>query len=223
MRHLGLIGALVIALLPHPAQAQSDFLKDKVGKIVRKVGFHASTSFSDPIDQENIIRDGSYGLSVGLAPGTTNGWRYPFGFGWFTEELRGPSGASFVKLQSLPIVGGIGYGWHFGKLSTGIQAQAGWAFNSGKAIGDMGAAFGQPGFPVSVSIGDSFVVRPQAKIEYFLTPKFTVRSSLNYVNTHPMVRLTSPEGTTARRWNASNVTLSIGIGVYPFRKAGKNE
>ena len=152
------------------------------------------------------------------APGHTNGWRYPFGFAWFTEELKGPSGASFVKLQSFPVVAGIGYGWHFGKLSTGVQMQAGWAFNSGKAIGDMGAAFGAPGFPVAVDIGDSFVVRPQAKVEYFLTPKFTVRSSLNYVMAHPMVTLTTPQGTTSKRWDASNVTLSVGIGVYPFRK-----
>jgi hypothetical protein len=218
IRNFALIGALLIALVPRPAHAQGDFLKDTVGKMVRKVGFHASTSFSDPIDQKNIVRDGSYGLSVGLAPGLTNGWRYPFGFGWFTEELKGPSGASFVKLQSLPVVGGIGYGWHFGKLSTGIQMQAGWAFNSGKGIGDMGAAFGAPGFPISVDIGDSFVVPPQAKVEYFLTPKFTVRTSLNYVMAHPMVTVTTPEGTTSKRWDASNVTLSVGIGVYPFRK-----
>jgi hypothetical protein len=218
IRHLGLLVALVIALLPRPAQAQGDSIKDNVGKMIRKVGFHASTSFSDPVDKQNIVRDGSYGLSVGLAPGHTNGWRYPFGFAWFTEELKGPSGASFVKLQSLPVVGGIGYGWHFGKLSTGIQMQAGWAFNSGKGIGDMGAAFGSPGFPISVDIGDSFVVRPQAKLEYFLTPKFTVRTSLNYVMSHPMVTVTTPQGTTSKRWDASNVTLSVGIGVYPFRK-----
>jgi len=218
IRSFGLVGALLIVLLPHPAHAQGDFIKDNVGKLIRKVGFHASTSFSDPIDQENIARDGSYGLSVGLAPGHTNGWRYPFGFAWFTEELKGPSGASFVKLQSFPVVAGIGYGWHFGKLSTGVQMQAGWAFNSGKAIGDMGAAFGAPGFPVAVDIGDSFVVRPQAKVEYFLTPKFTVRSSLNYVMAHPMVTLTTPQGTTSKRWDASNVTLSVGIGIYPFRK-----
>jgi len=218
IKNLGLLAVLLVALMPRPAHAQGDFLKDKVGKMIRKVGFHASTSFADPIDQKNIVRDGSYGLSVGLAPGLTNGWRYPFGFGWFTEELKGPSGASFVKLQSLPVVGGIGYGWHFGKLSTGVQMQAGWAFNSGKGIGDMGAAFGAPGFPISVNIGDSFVVRPQAKIEYFLTPKFTVRTSLNYVMAHPMVTITTPEGTTSKRWDASNVTLSVGIGVYPFRK-----
>jgi len=218
IRNIGLISALSIALLPSPAHAQGDFLKDKVGKMIRKVGFHASTSFSDPIDQENIVRDGSYGLSVGLAPGHTNGWRYPFGLAWFTEELKGPSGASFVKLQSRPIVGGIGYGWHFGKLSTGIQLQAGWAFNSAKAIGDTGAAFGTPGSPVYIDIGDSFVVRPQAKVEYFLTPKFTVRSSLNYVMARPMVTLTTPQGTTSKRWDASNVTLSVGIGIYPFRK-----
>lgn len=218
IRNAGLVGALLIAWLPSPARAQSEFIKDNVSKIVRKVGFNASTSFSDPIDKDNIVRDGSYGLSVGLAPGHTNGWQYPFGFAWFTEELKGPTGASFVKLQSLPIVGGIGYRWHFGKLSTVIQMQAGWAFNSGKAIGDMGAAFGAPGFPVSADIGDSLVVRPQAKVEYFLAPKLSVRSSLNYVMARPMVTLTTPQGTTSRRWDASHMTFSLGVGIYPFRK-----
>ena len=218
IRNGGLIGALLIVLLPHPAHAQGEFIKDNVTKIVRKVGFHASKSFSDPVDKENIVRDGSYGLSVGFAPGHTNGWTYPFGFAWFTEELKGPSGTSFVNLQSLPIVAGIGYRWYFGKFSTGVQMQAGWAFNSGKGIGDMGAAFGAPGLPVSVDIGDTLVVRPQVKVEYFLTPKFTVRSSLNYVVAHPMVTVTTPQGTTSRRWNASNVTLSVGVGIYPFRK-----
>ena len=213
---LGASVALILALLPSPALAQGEFLKDNVTKIIKKVGFHASTSFSDPIDQKNVIRDGSYGFSVGLAPGHDNGWRYPVGLAWFTEELKSPNGTSFAKLQSRPIVAGIGYGWHFGKLSTGIQLQAGWSFNSLKPSDNLATAFDASG--VTVDVGNSFVVRPQAKVEYFLTPKFTVRSSLNYVMSNPLVTIVTPQGTTRQRWDASNVTLSVGIGIYPFRK-----
>jgi hypothetical protein len=83
----------------------------------------------------------------------------------------------------------------------------------------MGAAFGRAGLPLSAStLATRSSCGRKAKVEYFLTPKFTVRTSLNYVMAHPMVTVTTPEGTTSRRWDASNVTLSVGIGVYPFRK-----
>jgi len=212
---LGLAAALAITLVPSPARAQGDFLKDKVGKIIRKVGFHASTNFADPLDTKRAYRDGSYGVSIGLAPGTTNGWRYPFGIAWYTEELVAPNGTIFSQLKARPIYGGIGYGWHFGKLSTGAQVQAGYSFNTLKAHGDPDAAFGQG---IAVDISNSFAVRPQLKAEYFLTRKFTVRSSLNYVFTNPRVTVVTPTQTISERWNASNVSLSVGVGVYPFRK-----
>jgi len=215
LRTLALSAALAITFVPSPALAQGDFIKDNVGKIIRKVGFHVSTSFADPIDTKRAYRDGSYGVSVGLAPGDTNGWRYPFGIAWYTEDLVAPNGTIFSQLKARPIYGGIGYGWHFGKLSTGAQVQAGYSFNSLKAHGDPDAAFGQG---IAVDISNSFAVRPQLKVEYFLTRKFTVRSSLNYVFTNPRVTVVTPTGTISERWNASNVSLAVGVGVYPFRK-----
>jgi hypothetical protein len=215
LRTLGLSAALAITLVPSPALAQGDFLKDKVGKIIKKVGFHVSTSFADPIDTKRAYRDGSYGVSVGLAPGENNGWRYPFGIAWYTEELVAANGTKFAELRARPIYGGIGYGWHFGKLSTGAQVQAGYSFNTLKAQDQLAAAFGEG---VAIDIGNAFAVRPQLKAEYFLTRKFTVRSSLNYVFTNPRVTVVTPTGTISDRWNASNVSLAVGVGVYPFRK-----
>ena len=217
-RVLGTSLVLVLTLLPRPALAQSEFVKDNLGKLIRKVGFHASTSFADPVGTDKVQRDGSWGVSVGLAPGKTNGWRYPFGIAWYTEQLVSPNGQSFGDLRARPIYGGIGYGWHFGKLSTGIQVQAGWSFNSFKANDALGPAFGFSPTDVAIDVGDSFAVRPQFKVEYFLTEKFTVRSSLNYVFTNPVVTVATPNGVTSSRWNASNVSLAIGVGFYPFRK-----
>ena len=218
-RHvLGTSVAIILALLPRPAAAQSEFVKGNLTKLIRKVGFHASTSFADPVGTDRVRRDGSYGVSVGLAPGKTNGWRYPFGIAWYTEELVSPNGPVFGELRARPIYGGIGYGWHFGKLSTGIQLQAGWSFNTFKANGDIAPAFGFAPTDIAVHVGNSFAVRPQFKVEYFLTPKFTVRGSLNYVFTNPRVTISTPNGVTSDRWNASNVSLAVGIGVYPFRR-----
>lgn len=214
---LGLVATMVM-LLPSPAAAQPEFLKDSVTKLVRKVGFHASTSFANPMDTEQARRDGSYGVSIGLAPGKANGWRYPFGIAWYTEELVAPSGGIFAQLRARPIYGGIGYGWHFGRLSTGAQLQAGWSFNRLKEHGDTEAALLAPRSMVAMTIGNSFALRPQLKLEYFVTEKFTVRSSLNYVFTNPRVTISTPAGVISDRWNASNVSLSVGVGVYPFRK-----
>lgn len=210
--------ALILTALPQPALAQSEFLKDNATKLIKKIGFHASTSFSDPADSQKVDRDGSYGFSVGLAPGHDDGWRYPVGLAWFTESLVSPSGAAFAKFRSRPVVGGIGYGWHFGKLSTGAQIQGGWAFNSVKTEENLGDAFMMPGSPVFIDVHNSWVVRPQVKVEYFLTEKFTLRSSLNYVLMNPRVDITTVAGRTSTHWNASHVSLSLGVGIYPFRK-----
>lgn len=210
--------AVILALWPQPAAAQADFVKENVGKLIRKVGFHVSTNFADPVDSTREYRDGSYGISVGLAPGTANGWRYPFGIAWYTEELVSANGTIFAELKARPIYGGIGYGWHFGKLSTGAQVQAGWSFNSLKPHGDPQLAFDAAPASVIMDVGNAFAVRPQLKVEYFVTRKVTVRSSLNYVFTNPRVTVITPSGTISERWNASNVSLSLGVGLYPFRK-----
>jgi hypothetical protein len=38
------------------------------------------------------------------------------------------------------------------------------------------------------------------------------------VFTNPRVTVITPSGTISERWNASNVSLSLGVGLYPFRK-----
>jgi hypothetical protein len=218
LQRLGLSVAFLLTLLPRPAMAQSEFIKDNVTKMIQKIGVHVSTNFADPLDTKEAYRDGSYGVSIGLAPGRNNGWRYPFGIGWFTEEFVAPNGAIFGQLRARPFYGGIGYGWHFGKLSTGIQMQAGWSFNTLKPHGDPVSAFGMLPGAMIMDVDNSWSLRPQFKVEYFLHPKFTVRSSLNYVFMNPTVTVATPTGVVTDRWNASNVSLAVGVGVYPFRK-----
>jgi hypothetical protein len=61
-------------------------------------------------------------------------------------------------------------------------------------------------------------VRPQFKVEYFITPKFTLRSAADYMFLRPSVDVTTAAGLQEDRWHASNFHANFGIGFYPFRK-----
>ena len=71
---------------------------------------------------------------------------------------------------------------------------------------------------MSIAVGNSLVLRPKASIEYFITPKFTLRTSADYLLTEPKIVVNTPGDPVGDRWNASNFHASIGIGFYPFRK-----
>ena len=81
---LSRIGALTVAALTFivaPARAQSDFIKENTGKIIRKGGVHGSIGLRHPTD-DDVSSGRSYGASVGLSPGLTNGWKYPVSLSW---------------------------------------------------------------------------------------------------------------------------------------------
>ena len=216
---LNRIGALTIVALTFivaPARAQSEFVTDNVSKIIRKVGVHASVGMRRPVD-DDVSSGRSVGASVGLSPGLSNGWKYPVSLSWYHENLRSPNGVQFADLRSIAILGGIGYGWHFGQLSTGIALQTGYSFNKGRFDGDLVSAF--PGAEnVSLDVGNAFLVRPRLHAEYYLTHKFTLRASAEYVWMKPDITVTTPSSRYDGVWDASSFHVSGGIGFYPFRK-----
>jgi len=203
--------------VPSPAVAQQEFLKENVKKIIRKIGIHANISVREPLDHD-VTKGTTYGVSIGLSPGRTNGWRYPFGFTTFSENLNGPAGEEFATFKSRAIIGGIGYGWHRGKLSLGTSLQGGWGFNHGRLYGNTARAFGSPEGPTSIHISNSPLLRPQIKAEYFLTRKFTLRTSADYMFLRPGIEVTTVAGRQEDRWRLSNFHANLGVGFYPFRK-----
>jgi hypothetical protein len=212
------IFVVLVLLSPSTALAQQpSFLKSNLTKLIRKVGVHANVSFRAPVDHD-VTEGHTYGLSVGLSPGETNGWRYPFALAFFGEDLNSPSGVQFARLSARAILGGIGYGWHFGKLSTGLSLQAGYGIYSLHGEGDVFAAFDLANGPVTMDVSDTWLLRPQIKAEYFLTRKITVRVSGDYVQTRPDIVVTTPAGQISKQWDASNFHANFGIGVYPFHK-----
>ena len=219
MRPLIGVAAVMIALVPCRAEAQltSSFTKDNITDMLRKVGVHLNTSFRNPLDPD-VTKGTSLGASIGLSPGQTNGWRYPFGLTMFTEHLHSPTGQEFAVLRTRALLAGIGYGWHFGRLSTGVSLQTGLSVNSALPRGDVQSAFGITAGTVSVDAGNALLVRPEVKAEYFIKPKFTVRVSADYMLLRPDVTVTTPAGQITDQWDASNIHANIGFGVYPFRK-----
>lgn len=215
MRHLGLIGALLLALSPAPVQAQSEF-KDNITKIVRKVGVHVNESVRNSTDPD-VSKPTGIGVSVVLGGGRKEGLKFPVGLGSFSENLHSPSGSQFGSVRSWMILGGVGYGWNAGKLSTGVDLQTGVGFNSGRLEGSAAQAFATEG-PVSIDVGNSLLLRPRVKAEYFITPKFTLRTTADYVFTKPGISVVTAAGTFADRWDPSHFHANVGIGFYPFRK-----
>lgn len=217
IRNFALIGALAITMVPAPALAQSESFKGKVHETITKIGVHLNTSFREPIDPD-VSKGTTFGASIGLSPGRTNGWTYPIGFTMFSEDLHSPSGEPFAAMRTRAIMAGIGYGWHFGRLSTGASLQTGFALNRGSMQGDVPRAFQVPNGIVAMHVGNSSLLRPQVKAEYFLTQKLTVRASVDYTWLRPDIVVTTPTERIAGRWNASNAHANVGFGIYPFRK-----
>ena len=113
--------ALILALLPRPGQRAGEFVKDNLGKMIRKVGLPREHQLRDPVDTDTRHATAATACPSASRRASTNGWRYPFGIAWFTEEFDSPTGHKFrASCSARPVVGGIGYGWHFGKLSTGV-------------------------------------------------------------------------------------------------------
>ena len=222
-----LIAAVIVMLSAAPAHAQSQpqpqpqpesqsFLKENIGKLIRKVGVHANVGYRHPIDSK-VTKGRSYGVSMGLAPGHTNGWKWPVSLSWYSQDLHAPNGEQFAVMRSIGLLAGIGYGWHFGKFSPGISLQTGYFLNNAQEE-NLQQAFGIPDGSVSLAMGNSWVLRPQAKLEYFLHPKFTLRVSADYVRSRPDITVSTPTQRFDRQWDSSSWHGNVGIGYYPFRK-----
>ena len=210
---------LTFTLLPVSAHAQSDFVKGNLTKFIQKVGVHLNVSVREPLDGD-ITKGTTFGASVGFGSGGGNGWKYPFGYTSFSENLHGPDGQQFAVLKAQAIYGGIGYGWTLGPLDTGVALHAGYSFNHGRFDGVAAQRSFVADGPVAIDIGNAPFLRPHVKAEYFLTRKFSLRTTAGYVITRPNIMVMTPSGPVTDRWHASNLHASFGIGFYPFRKAG---
>ena len=216
MRTLGLIGAILVALWPSPAQAQSDFLKSKVKDLIERSGVYVSASSRSSID--NDVRMGrSFGLGYGVAGRQKSGRKIPFSFGGYSGDLETAGGSEFGRFKATQIMSGIGYSWVHGKMTYGVQMGVGYSFNEVTLNDGVSGAFGVGG-PVAVDVSNSWVLRPQVKAEYFLTRKISLRSQLSYTYTDPDVVVRTGTQEISHEWRPHHMQLSFAVGFFPFRK-----
>lgn len=119
LRQLGLFGALILALLPSPAQAQGDFIKSKLKHLIEKAGVYVSASTRTPLDDE-VDMGTSIGVGLGFASEHQRaGKKYPFGFSTYSGDLQTADGHGFGRISAKQIMSGIGYQWARGKTRLG--------------------------------------------------------------------------------------------------------
>ena len=216
LRTFAVMTALLIALVPRPAQAQGDFIKSKLKDLIERSGVYASVSSRSSID--NDVRMGTtIGLGYGIAGRQRSGVKYPFSFSGYGADLETTDGLEFGRIRARQIMSGIGYSWVHGKMVYGAQLGLGFSFNSVTLEPGVASAFSVQE-PVSVDVDNSFVVRPQVKAEYFLTRKFTLRTQLSYTYTDPDVVIQTATQSFTREWRPHHVQLSFAVGFFPLRK-----
>lgn len=216
LRTIGLTVAATMALLPAPAFAQGDFVKDKVKSLIEKSGVYVSVNSRTPID-EDVQMGQSFGIGYGTAASMKNGWKYPFAFSTYGGDLETTSGAAFGRFRARQLMTGVGYQWVHGKMILGTQLGVGYSFNHIAANGDAPAFFNTTS-AVALSASNSFVLRPQVKAEYFVSKKFSLRTQLSYTYTNPDVVVTIGDQRLTRDWRPQHMQLSAALGYFPFKK-----
>lgn len=218
LRNLGLFGALTIALLPSPAQAQGDFIKDKLKDLIQKSGVYVSMSSRSSIDND-VTMGRSFGIGYGsasLRPRT--GKKFPFSFSSYSGDLETSADDNrFGRFSAKQLMSGIGYQWVRGKMIYSTQLGLGYSFNDVTLDPGVASAFGVPE-PVGVSVGNSWVVRPQAKAEYFIHKKLSVRGQVSYTYTDPDVVITTVNRQFTQEWRPHHFHMGVAVGLFPFRK-----
>jgi hypothetical protein len=217
IRNLGLFGAFLLALLPRPAQAQGDFIKNNLKHLIEKTGVYVSATTRTSLDDEVNM-----GMSIGVGLGFASehqraGRKYPLGFSTYSGDLETTSGQDFGRISAKQIMTGVGYQWAHGKLTWGGQIGVGYSFNSVTLDPGVAVAFGVPE-PVAVSVSNSFVLRPQAKVEYFVHPKMSLRTQFSFTYTDPDVVIHTVTQDFAHQWNTNHWQLSFAVGFFPLRK-----
>ena len=104
LRTLGVVTAFFIALLPRPAQAQGDFIKNNLKHWIEKTGVYVSATTRTSLDDE-VDMGPSIGVGIGFASEhQRSGRKYPFSFSGYSGNLETFDGNDFgrIKARNMP-------------------------------------------------------------------------------------------------------------------------
>ena len=147
------------------------------------------------------------------------GWGPSFGLNWFRGDIDIPIDGvrtTIGEVRVRPIMLGIGYTLDGGRARTTISLVGGYAFAEAKVTAAL-----PEGTTATISIDDSWVVRPNVGVTVALTKRLALVGSIGYIYTNPTIsinvtRLGRTTGSASGAYRADYFNLTVGTAVSIF-------
>jgi hypothetical protein len=204
--------AAVSSSLPPPADGngRTSFLKGR---------FLAGVTVTHGLTPEDYV-----GSRWSVSPFFRNtprrvGWGPSFGLNWFTGDidvLVDGVRTTIGEVRVRPIMAGIGYTLDGGRARTTLSLVGGYAFARARVTAAL-----PEGTTASISITDSWVVRPNVGVTVALTKRLALVGSIGYIYTNPTItvdvtRLGRTAGSASGAYRADYVNITVGTAVSIF-------
>jgi hypothetical protein len=147
------------------------------------------------------------------------GWGPSFGLNWFRGDIDiaiDGVRTTIGEVRVRPIMLGIGYTLDGGRARTTISLVGGYAFADAKVTAAL-----PEGTTATISIDDSWVVRPNVGVTVALTKRLALVGSIGYIYTNPTItieatRLGRTTGSASGTYRADYFNVTVGTAVSIF-------
>ena len=147
------------------------------------------------------------------------GWGPSFGLNWFTGDIDVQVDGvrtTIGEVKVRPVMVGIGYTLDGGRARTTVSLVGGYAFTRARVTAAL-----PEGTTASISITDSWVVRPNVGVTVALTKRLALVGSIGYIYTNPTItvdvtRLGRTAGSASGAYRADYVNITVGTAVSIF-------
>jgi hypothetical protein len=147
------------------------------------------------------------------------GWGPSFGLNWFTGDIDVQVDGvrtAIGEVKVRPLMAGIGYTLDGGRARTTVSLVGGYAFTRARVTAAL-----PEGTTATISITDSWVVRPNVGVTVALTKRLALVGSIGYIYTNPTItvdvtRLGRAAGSASGAYRADYVNITVGTAVSIF-------